>query len=243
MNCTQTQNLIDEYLNGSLHGAELKAVAQHLLNCAACHRRVESHEALRRALVEMPVEPASAGFAARVMGQAAHAAHGTAGGVSKNAGVIAALRRGMSHWFVAGFGGALTAGFALWTLMALWMPVTPGLPEVTLAVNQTQKVRLAFNAPVALEGVRLIIELPENVSLIDKPGRRTVRYKVRLRKGRNVLVLPVVASTSGESHLVATIIRNDNRKVFRIRVNAISTAKEQESQEHKRGRYPAATMG
>jgi hypothetical protein len=207
MNCTDINKGIDDLLDGELSPAKLAEVDAHLQDCAACRTFVAQERQRLQLLQELSVPEPSAGFSDRVI-QAAqqsneHVKH----------------RR---HGFMAGFGSALVAGFALWLVVGV-MPQTPdtgpsspqlamqqsapeqqavaqqqgqesGIPELTIALHEPRDVTLAFHSVKVLNGATISIELPENVAIVGYPGRRSLEWQTNLEAGKNILRLPVVAT-------------------------------------------------
>ena len=57
MNCTQSKNLLDDYVDGSLSAILLSNVQAHLKNCNECKDVFTQANNLLIALKDMPVPP------------------------------------------------------------------------------------------------------------------------------------------------------------------------------------------
>jgi len=207
MKCQTTILMLDEYLDGLLPVAARDDLARHLDSCPTCQRELAELELLRDGLREMPVLPARQNFAGEAM---AAAVGGTAPSPQK--------RPGFMHWFGAGFAGALVAGLMLWGLVTFYSPVQPQAPKASfnIALYQPKKISLAFNAPADISNVKVSIELPQQFEVVGHAGRRLLSWNTDLKKGRNILTLPVIAKGEGKGVMVARLSRNKETKTIQI---------------------------
>jgi hypothetical protein len=236
MNCTEFTNTIENALDG--FAPELQArFDAHRESCDACRAVYASHLATEAAIVsalrEMPVPEASAGFADRVL----HTA------VTRNVG------HHHRHGFMVGFGSAATVALALWVVIGLFPgAVPPGdgssaengrdtvasvatstaaakshKPELSIALNQQQDIKLAFYSGEALKGAKITIRLPENVALVGYPGQRQLSWTTDLNKGDNLLRLPVIATQIARGDLVADIQYQDTVKTLTVGLETKAT--------------------
>jgi len=126
---------------------------------------------------------------------------------------------------MVGFGSAAAAALAVWVVVGMFpgeLPDTdnaPGQvvasadpvdtvteqPALSIALNTQQTVRLAFASSESLQGAKITIRLPENVALVGYPGRRQLSWKTDLKKGDNLLSLPIIATQVARSELIANI--------------------------------------
>lgn len=240
MNCTEFTDTIENALDG--FAPELQAQCDaHRASCAACRAVYASHLATETAIVsalrEMPVPEASAGFADRVL----HTA------ITRNVGRH--VRYGHRHGFMLGFGSAATAALALWVVIGLFPGAVPTgdhapaesstetvasvetsttvpkshKPELSIALNQQQDIKLAFYSGEALKGAQITIRLPENVALVGYPGRRQLSWTTDLNKGDNLLRLPVIATQIARGDLVADIQYQDQVKTLTLGLETKAT--------------------
>jgi hypothetical protein len=212
MNCTDIQKGIDDFLDGELNPAQQAGFDAHLQDCASCRKQVAEERQRLVLLQSMPVPEPSPDFADRVIRAARQ---------SEERRHSEEHLRHRRYGFVAGFGSALAAGFALWLVVGV-LPQTPesvspsqlavqqtvpgqqqvaqhqdqapGIPELTIALHESRDVTLAFNSVKVLNGATISIELPENVAIVGYPGRRTLEWQTDLDAGKNILRLPVVAT-------------------------------------------------
>lgn len=207
MKCQTTNLMLDEYLDGTLSVQARDELVHHLDSCQACQRDLAELEIMRGKLREMPVPPARENFASEAMAAAAG---------SKASGVR--TQPGFMHWFGAGFVGAMVAGLALWGLVTTFRPMPPTAPKASfnVALYQPQKISLAFNAPADIKNVMVSIELPQQFEVVGHTGRRLLSWKTDLKKGRNILTLPVVAKGEGKGVMIARLSRNKETKTIQV---------------------------
>ena len=93
-------------------------------------------------------------------------------------------------------------------------------PEISIALNQQQDVKLAFHTVTALQGARITIQIPENVALAGYPGQRELSWETNLNEGENLLRLPLVASQSMKGQLVARIEHGKRVRTLRVNLKA-----------------------
>ena len=201
MKCTDVQKYLDDYLDEVMPIDEKKAIEAHIKSCAHCRQELDACKNIRQALKSLPVEEASPDFETRVF-----------------AAVRMQHRVRSGNRFVAGFATALAASLALWFASTVY---TPGFDTgdsrgISLAVNQSQTVRLVFEAPSDLAEVTLSVQLPENIELEGYTGHKQLVWQTSLSKGQNVLALPVIAIGSGEGELVAQLNYGGKTKQFHI---------------------------
>jgi len=207
MHCNQVTHLIDDYLDGALDAGTRDILVHHVDSCAYCQGKLSAVVELKIALRDMPIAPASENFASRAIEIAAGR------GVSKPQ-----RQPGFMHWFGAGFTGALVAGLVLLGVIVIFQPSQTQQPAATfsIALHQSRNISLAFNAPNDVSDVVVSIELPEQFEVAGHEGSRNLTWKTNLKKGRNILTLPVVARSQGDGTMVARLSRNRQVKTLRI---------------------------
>ena len=215
MQCTELQQRIDDRLDKQLSEAECAEMDTHLEHCADCRCAVVEEEQLREALRDMPIPDASAGFAARALRRAAAA----------NAFNHQPVR---NRAFMGGFAAALVAGIVLWFVSGVYGPngeigtSQPQLAELSISLHETRRVKLSFNAPERMEKVRVSLVLPEHVELEGYPGRKQIAWYTNLRKGDNVLTLPISALRSDKGVFTAKVGNGKTVKQIQFNLNVES---------------------
>ena len=200
MNCEQLNTQLDAFLDAD-SAIDLDGLQQHVDNCDACQQQVAEARAIRKALRELPLEPPSTNFENRVLAE-----------------VRRQHPKNTHGHFVAGFGSAVAAGLALWFASTLFIPSTSPLAtdSINIAMHSVSTVKLMFDVPDALADVTLSIDLPANVELQGYPGQQQLSWKTQLKKGQNILALPVLATGVGSGELVAQLKYGNKTKSLRI---------------------------
>jgi hypothetical protein len=130
-----------------------------------------------------------------------------------------------SHYpmqFAAGVASVAVFGLSLWLLSGIQTsnPIDEKAPVITMSMNQSQPVRLMFDAETDIQQAELSVELPDNVRLAGYPGRKKLSWQTRLHKGQNVLELPVEATSEGRGGLRTQLSYNNKIKTFQFVVQA-----------------------
>jgi hypothetical protein len=206
MNCDDTQQRLDDFLDGALDRATRLRVQRHLDTCADCRSRESAGRALREALRDLPVVPPSDGFEERVLRRAADANRPS---VSRRRGRLTALA--MAASLVAGIGIGLQLSR---------QDVERGTASlVTIALQQREVVQLVFHSDTTVRDVTFSVALPEGVELDGYPGRREIVWQGALETGANLLSLPLVAHRPAAGTLRAGIRQGDYSRTFTVDVS------------------------
>ena len=207
MNAEHIDNQLDAYLDGELPEQERRNVFEHLHGCKQCHQTLADAKSLRARLANLPVEGPAPDFFAQALANAANQDR----------------QAPMNRWATV-VGGTIAAGVALLVVVGMLgrtpaPELTPELQGVTLALHESRTLNLVFSSAEALEGARLVVELPHGLELGAYPGEQRVRWKTSLQAGRNVLPLDLIAVAGNGGEVVAHLRHGDKSKTFRLRVN------------------------
>ena len=209
MNCTDIDNLFDEYLNHDLDEKSLSDFHQHVSDCHRCARQLENAQALIAGLRSIPVPAAAQGFEQRVFARVRRQ--------------YQQQPRHVSYFrFATGFATATVAGLVILFATSIYFPQSTPIQQdisaqmINVAINQSSTVRLVFEAEQALTAVNLTIDLPHNMEVEGYPGHHQLSWTTHLKKGQNVLALPIVALDPGQGELIAKLDYGDTQKEFRI---------------------------
>lgn len=207
MNCTQFQNMLDDYIDGDLSTIQLSHARSHLNECEQCQESYSQANALLSALKDIPVPPARFGYEKRVLSFLEEKS---------------AKQTKHQSWFYAGFSSAIAASFALWLVfspVSLLSTKAEKMSTVNLLVQKQQTVDLVFNLANELPDATLTIELPEKIEIAGYAGKRQLSWKTALKKGANRLALPIIGSQEHSGILIARLTNNGKTKTFRVRIN------------------------
>lgn len=207
MNCTQSRKLIDELASGTASTMQQQALESHLEACQACQQHLNVTEKMILRAHELPVLDPQPGFEARMMGS-----------LDK----IDARKQKHTHWFAAGFGGAVAAGLMMVVALNMMVfngPTTTDANQIQMAINESRTLNVVFNVPEDMTGVEMEIELTDGLELAELPGRNMVSWKANLKAGKNRLPVLVHASGSGSQTIIARMRKEGQQKEFRIEMN------------------------
>lgn len=205
MKCTEFKHRIDDYLDGQLSELEQSAYERHVSACSACGQLVRDTRLISDVLSDLPVPEPSADFEQRVFDEV------------RRRNELNEERR--FHFpFAAGFATAAVASLVIWftSTLLVTQPVVEEPQIISVAMNQTQTVRLMFNAQRDFNEVSLSIGLPENMELDGYPGHRELNWKTSLQRGENVLALPILAIEQGQGVLVARLNYGDKEQTISL---------------------------
>jgi hypothetical protein len=199
MNCTDFRSRLDDGLDDALDAESAREWSAHEANCRSCATHAAQERSLRAALRDLPAPKMPAGFpreallAARVANRAMRRKPRLLDLRLAAAASLAALAVVSGGW---------------WYQRAAEPPAHIDLSATkletwALTAGEVQSLRLRIESPRDFEGVRFSVELPDHVFLAGQPGIRAMTWEGRLRKGQNVLELPLVAQ-AGAAGRVAT---------------------------------------
>ena len=208
MSCKQTNEKLDDYMDGTLDEAEIVAFDQHVASCNACRATVDAEQNLRRLLKDYPVPSPDTPFFDQALAKATHVGSS----------------RQRNRWLMTGFGGAIAAGLLAWIIggMRLQTPNMTGpsadIPGVTMALEEPRIVNLVFSSETELDGALLTVSLPKGIEIEGFAGQREITWITSLQAGKNILPLKLIATTSNGGELLARLEHEDRDRTFRIRV-------------------------
>ena len=212
MTCTDLNNKLDDYLDGTLGAGEVQLLDQHVESCSDCSQRVAQENRLRSALRQYGETSAprpDADYFDRALLRAARNGSATQ----------------RNRWVMTGFGGAIAAGLVMWLVggMLLKTPTLPeaGIPQVTMALEEPRTVNLVFSSAAELVDATLTVSLPAGLELAGFEGQTEVTWMTSLSKGKNVLPLKLIATMPQGGELMATLRHEDDDRTFRLQITVI----------------------
>jgi len=207
MDCKQTQQHVDDYLDGMLHPTETAAVEQHLQGCETCRAVYDEAKGLQEMLRNLPPVHSREGFFAEAL-QQARAVNG-----------VRESQRNKTRWWATG--GALAASLALVATLTMLQVRTsvPTIANVQVALHQERTLDVVFDSPAEIAQVSFTMTLSDNLALANYPDKKQLQWKTSLKQGKNRLSLPVVALAEGKGEIQAVMNDGKKEKVFRMVVN------------------------
>jgi len=212
MNCSDLKEKFDDHVDGVLDAAEAARLLQHAQSCEACQQLVDREQKLRSALREYAdasVTMPAADFFDRALVTAARDG----------------IKQQHKRSWMTGFGSAVAAGLAIWVLSGVLLnapdgvTVDPGMPTITMALEEPRTVNLVFSSAIALDNATLTVLLPDGVELAGFAGQREITWMTSLKEGKNYLPLQLIATAPTEGVLLATLKHGEDDRVFRLRVD------------------------
>lgn len=212
MDCKQTNEKLDDLVDGNLAADEAQVLYDHAATCVTCSDAIEHERDLRaslRSYGELTMPTPDAVFFDQALVAAAKS--GTA--------------RQRNRWLMTGFGGAIAAGLAIWIVAGMLLQTpqidTPAVPGVTMALEEPRTVNLVFSSAEALENAVLTVSLPLGIEIEGFAGQREITWETSLAEGKNILPLTLIATTPQGGELLATLRHAEDDKSFRVRVTVI----------------------
>lgn len=205
MNCKDIKSHIDDYLDRQLTEKQQWAFVRHVEGCNHCAAMLGEALTLQEGLKQLPVEQPASDFEERM---------------------FARVRRHYSQPrkehqrfnFATGFATAAVFSLMIWFVSSVYLSdaVIQQPQIISVAMNETQTVRLLFDSPKDIQQVSLSLDLPQNMELQGYPGRSGLVWQTSLQKGQNILALPVLAIQPGQGELMAQLSYGDKVKTFSV---------------------------
>ena len=202
MECRDFALQLDDLLDGGLDAARQKSVQEHLGSCPDCRRRHEHAVAVREAVFKLSPPALHPGFTDQALSRATRAAVG----------------RARPRWYPV-LGMALAATLVLGVAVGVFLTTrAEPVQRVALTIDRPETVRLMFNSAKPLKAATLSLVLPENVELVGYGDRRELSWQTDLRKGGNLMQLPLIVRGATKEELVASLSHGGSSKTFRLKI-------------------------
>ena len=213
MTCTRLTEKLDDYVDGLMDQAESATLAAHVESCDDCHQALAREQRLRESLNaygQSSMPHPDAAFFDRALARAA----------------LAATRRQRNRWVMTGAGGAIAAGLVLWMLGGMFLKTPesaePAMPSIVMTLEEPRTINLVFSSATALANATMTVILPLGVEVMGFAGQREITWMTSLTKGKNILPLTLIATSSKGGELMATLRHDGDDRTFRVRVTVIS---------------------
>lgn len=188
-------------------GAELSsdpALAKHIDECELCHNWYEGWQ-LKQAIKYLPVPEPRTEFADEAIHQAVAQASNQ--------------RRPFQRWgIVAAVMIAITLGVVFQSARVVQESVDQSANMQTVDASSEQTVKVVINAVKERPGASLTIDLAENLELKGFPDRKQIAWQADIKKGRNLLSLPVLIKQGQRSTIHLSYRYNGSEKALEIPV-------------------------
>jgi len=163
-----------------------------------------SLEALHQALRRMPVPELRPAFVEHAFARATAASDPVPlEPASRLSGLRHAFLR-WETWFGVTLGAAAATAIAMFLLRPLAEPASVP-PVLALALHETRQIEVLIDSDRDLPHAIIRVAVTGGVNLEGFGEEREIDWETHLKRGTNLLSLPVVARTTGAAWLVATI--------------------------------------
>lgn len=205
MNCKIVLSQLDDYLDRELQPVQYAQVEAHLGECESCHQAWQQALQFQQMMKEHPMPAPDAGFEDRAFAK-----------------LPRRQVRATKSVLHAGFGGAVAASLMLFVIATIFM--RPEINEqavanIQLTLHQSKKVNMVFNVPEAVAEATFSMQVPEHIEIAGRKGLHQVEWKTALKKGKNLLSLPIVANMAESGEMVAKIKYGNKEKIFRMKLD------------------------
>lgn len=199
--CREVDDLLQDFIDDKLSTAEYERVTGHYRACAACFGKYQDALAIIEVLKKVSVPPASADFASRTLTAASSA------GQRRSIRVPGRLAAGIA------------ASMAMLALIFVFSDSRNlGRDNVVILLGDEVKViKVAIDSAHAIDGVKMTIDISENLEISGYGDQKKISWKADLKKGTNVIALPISALARGEGEITARVRLNDRVKIFKIK--------------------------
>lgn len=155
---------------------------------------------LRQALRRMPVPEPRPGMVDRLLTRAT----GTTDAAPRQRAVAPHFITRWETWIGAAFGAAVAATLTILLLRPIEQASGPA-PGITLALHEARDVDVLIDSERSLAGATIRVAVTGGVALDGFDNEREITWQADLKRGSNLLSLPLVARTAGSGQLVAVI--------------------------------------
>lgn len=211
MRCVDIDKHIDGFLDKQSTPEDLLAFDHHVSQCAECAEKLEIAKSLSSGLRNQPLPHYSAKFKQRAFAEVRRQYKGE-------------KQRDHGYSFATGFATAAVVSLVIWFVSSVYLADTlieqPQM--ISVAMNQAQTVSLIFDSHTDIQQANLSIDLPDNMELDGYPGRRELSWQTSLKKGQNILTLPILAIEYGQGELLAQLSYDDTVTVLRVVLKTIA---------------------
>lgn len=203
MTCEKTQRMLDDYIDGTLSVLQEEDVNKHCATCESCARSLQGLSLQKKIVKSLLVPPASSRFNENVITSAI-----------ENAEVIqnAESRRSGFYKFAT---AAMISALVLW-LGFFTEQAEDNKPYLIAVDDQVRTITVAIDSVRALDSVSMHVELSDNLELSGFGNKKQIKWTTGLRKGVNVISLPIVGIAQGKGNITTRIHLNGKEKVMRI---------------------------
>lgn len=199
LNCNECLILLDDVIDEYATDEQEKACWSHFQDCSGCASALQRRMEVKSALKNLhSLDKPAPELATKIL--RAREALNTSGS---------------RLWRQGGLAAALAASVFFGIMIVLISQPSEGpSPVATSRIEKTIKV--VFQAEQALDNVTFSLILPPHVKLQGHLKKANVQWTGSLRRGRNLMTLPLVATNANEGRIFMEIIHGSERKRFEV---------------------------
>lgn len=199
MKCEAVKKLLDNFVIQRLPESEANEVTDHLSVCKDCQQTYLNTRMLVDVLSSLTVPAVSTDFADRVISKAVRS------------GAYQPVR--LLSYVASGIAASFLILFVLAFTMLDPQSSTPSSP-IVLVSDEIRTVKLAIESARTVEGIRMTIDLSENLQISGYENQKSISWGTSLEKGTNVIALPISAIAQGNGEIKARVEFKGSEKVF-----------------------------
>ena len=210
MKCNDILDQLDDFIAKKLDASVAQKISSHIEACGRCQMQLNEHKQYLEHMNSFKTPSLDSSHAARILRNS----------VEEGEKRINARKQKLS--FIGGFVAASTLALSLALIMNLFS--TPEKTPTFVGIyDWEQEISLVINVPKDMNGAKLILDLPADISIQGLEHLAIVEWPIDLKKGANTIVLPVniepYAEYAEKLSLAASIIYNNNKKDFELDIN------------------------
>jgi len=208
MNCDEAKALINAYIDQSISADDVVTLESHCAVCVECKHEVDALLRQKQLLASLPAVELDTVVKKRLFDTAVKQA---------DADPVEAKSTSMPSVVYRFAAAAMISAIALFTAMPyITTPEGEGKYMVMVS-DQVQTITVAIESEQAIDMVKMHVELSDNLELKGFGSKRQVNWDAGLKKGVNVISLPIIGIAQGEGDITTRVKINGNEKVMHIK--------------------------
>jgi hypothetical protein len=208
MNCDQAKALINAYIDQSLSAGDVVALESHCTVCDECKHEVDVLLRQKQLLASLPAVELDAVVKKRLFDTAVKQA---------DADLVETKATSMPSVVYRFAAAAMISAIALFAAMPYISTPEGEDKYMVLVSDQVQTITVAIESEQAIDMVKMHVELSDNLELKGFGSKRQVNWDAGLKKGVNVISLPIIGIAQGEGDITTRVQINGNEKVMHIK--------------------------
>lgn len=192
MKCSEFETLIDDYIDQRLSPLQQDACRIHCQSCQHCYKKLKSMQDMISCLGTIPSIPMNEEFRKTLQNQ---------------------FRISNKLIYAWSSVGILAASLLLVISLNFALDDTIHIP-----LNQSHQVKLLFKSELNLSNVLFSVEVPQHMEISGYNGHQQLQWKGKLKKGKNVLTVPILGKAEKPGYLIMRIQHKGKYKTLKIKL-------------------------